>query len=193
MNVDRAAILYYAIKTHYTSKKYNAVTYNYHINIKQIPSNQYYVFEKLSNRYKKELKYFYVSTLFENPRVWLGDLLTPEAENIFLSWKKRMQSLSYVFKSEIHGLLEEYSLKDLVVCKKKYPILLQKTLQEKISVDTLLIAESVVHLFDRWDEKLKDDLIWEESKEKYLKYRSFMNYDIEKMKRIFVEEVKCGR
>ena len=60
MNADKASILYYAIKTHYTSKQYNAVTYNFHVRVKQIPANQYYVFDKLARKYKNELKYFYI-------------------------------------------------------------------------------------------------------------------------------------
>lgn len=190
MNADRAAILYNSIKLHYTSKSYNAVTYNYHTKIKNIPQNQYYIFEKLAKTYKKELKYFYVSTLFENPRVWLGDLLSRDAEEIFVDWKRRMQSLSFCFKNEIHEMLIDNTLKELIVPEKKYPILLKNTLQEKNSVDTLLILDSIVHFFSRWDKFLENDLIWEENRDRYLKYRCFMNYDIEKMKKILIKEVK---
>lgn len=192
MTSDRASILYYAIKTHYTSS-YNAVTYNYHINIKQIPQNQYYVFERLAQKHKRELKYFYVCTLFENPKVWVGDLLSSDADDIFIKWKKRMQSLSYCFKNEMHELLIYNNLKELVNSKKSFPILLRKVLQEKISVDTLLILDSMLKLFDQWDKTIGDDIIWVENRERYVKYRCFMNYDIEKMKKILIGEVKCCR
>lgn len=192
MTSDRASILYYAIKTHYTSS-YNAVTYNYHISIKQIPQNQYYVFERLAQKHKRELKYFYVCTLFENPKVWVGDLLSSDADDIFIKWKKRMQSLSYCFKNEMHGLLMHNNLKELVNSKKSFPVLLRKVLQEKISVDTLLILDSMLKLFDQWDKTIGDDIIWIENRERYVKYRCFMNYDIEKMKKILIEEVKCCR
>jgi hypothetical protein len=190
MNADKASILYYAIKTHYTSKQYNAVTYNFHVRVKQIPANQYYVFDKLARKYKNELKYFYISTLFENPKVWIGDLLSQDAEDVFMNWKKRMQSLSSCFKNEICELLTEYELKELIICKNSYPILLRKVLQEKTSVDTLLILDGVIQFFDRWDKCMENDMVWEENRDRYFKYRSFMNYDIDRMKKILIREVK---
>lgn len=191
MNADRAAILYYSIKTHYTTPRYNAITYNFKIKTRPIPTNYYTIFEKLSRNYKTELKYFYIAVLFENPKIWIGELLTAESEEIYVDWKKRMQSLRYEFTTDIENILENYKFKEIFKVKNTHPILLKLVLQKKICVDTLLILESVLKYFNAWDKMMEDDVVWVENRNKFVKYRSFMNYDIPKFKKILVDSVNA--
>lgn len=191
MNGNDAANLYNAIKLHFNSEKYNAVTYRFKTKSKFVPENQFFIFQKLGKLYGKDLIHFYVSNLSENPKLWVMDLLSDECASKYINWKKRNDSLSYVYKNEIGLLLDEYSLNELIKVKGTYPVLMTKVMQEFVSLDTLLLTDSILQFFDTWNKKIKERIIWEPFMMKCDKYRAFMNIDLPKFKKILKEEVKC--
>lgn len=185
-----AAKFYNAIKLHFNDEKYNALTYNFHTKVKFIPENQFFIYQKLYRLYKEDIINFYVANFLENPKATIFDLCTPEADSIYKKWKKRNESLGYVFKSEVSHLLDECSLNDMLIVKQTYPILMIKTMQEEISLDTLLIMDSILQFFKDWEQKIKNDVIWKSFSLKANKYRCFMNIDVPKFKDILKKEVK---
>jgi hypothetical protein len=191
MNGNDAANLYNAIKLHFTSEKYNAITYRFKTKSKFVPENQFFIFQKLGKMYGDNLIHYYVSNLSENPKLWVMDLLSDDCETRYKSWKKRNDSLSYVYKNEIGTLLDEYPLNELILVKGTYPLLMVKTMQEIVSLDTLLLTDSILQFFNVWNMKIKERIVWEPFRMKCDKYRSFMNIDLPKFKNILKEEVKC--
>lgn len=179
---------YNAIKLHFNDEKYNAITYNYNTKIKFIPENQLYSFQKLYKLYKDDIINFYVANFYNNPKSSVFDLCSIEADSTYKKWKKRNDSLAYFFTEDVRMLLEEHSLNELLIVKKTYPILMIKNMQEEISVDTLLLLDSILQFFNDWDKKIKQDIIWKNFKMKTNKYRCFMNIDVEKYKRILKKE-----
>lgn len=184
-----AARLYNAIRLHFNNEKYNAPKYNYKTKVNFIPENQFYLFQKLHKLYGEDLQNFYISNFLENPKLTIFDLVSPECEAIYKKWKKRNDSLTYHFKEEVSILLQEKDLNELLRVEKTYPTLMIKTLQEETSIDTLLILDSILQFFDRWDKKIKEDIIWTSFKTKCNKYRCFMNIDVPKFKQILKKEV----
>lgn len=185
-----AAKYYNAIKLHFNNEKYNAITYRYNTKISFVPENQFYSFQRLYKTYKDELINFYVANFYENPKASVFDLCSSEADEIYKKWKKRNESLTYVFKEEVNNLLNESSLNDLLLVKKTYPVLMVKTMQEEVSIDTLLLMDSVLQFFKDWNNKIKEDVVWKSFKMKSDKYRCFMNIDLEKYREILKKEVK---
>lgn len=185
-----AAKYYTSIKLHFNEEKYNAITYNFKTKSYFIPENKFYIFQKLYKLYKDDLVNFYVANFLENPKSSLFDLVSPEADYIYRKWKIKNESLTYLFKQEISELLSEHSLKELLQVQKNYPILMIKVMQEEVSMETLLIMDSIVQYFDYWNKKIKEDIVWKDFRMKCNKYRCFMNIDVDKFKQILKKEVR---
>lgn len=185
-----AAKYFNAIKLHFNDERYNALNYNFRTKISFIPENQFYMYQRLYKMYKKDLINFYVANFYENPKASIFDLCSPEADEIYKKWKIRNESLTYHFKEQVNELLSENSLNEILLVKKTYPILMVKTMQEEVSIDTLLIMDSVLQFFKDWNKRIKEDIVWKTFKMKSDKYRCFMNIDLDKFKEILKKEVK---
>lgn len=192
MSAYEAAKYYNAIKLHFNDEKYNAITYRYSTKVQFVPENQFYSFQKLYKNYKEEIINFYVANFMENPKATIFDLTSTEADEIYRNWKKRNESISYVFKNEVHNLLNDNTLNDILLVKQTYPLLMVKTMQEEVSFDTLLIMDSVLQFFNYWDKKISNDVIWKSFKLKTNKYRCFLNIDVKKFKEILKKEVNLS-
>ena len=67
-----------------------------------------------------------------------------------------------------------------------HPILLRFLLQNKIKIETIIILDSILGFTRYWDAKL-DDIIWDEKKKLIQNYKSFVQYDFEKCKKLTKE------
>lgn len=191
MTPTQAGNLYNSLKLHFTSEKYDFFKYSGKTKIKFIPQNQIYVFDKLSKKYDNQLIYFYISNFLENPNIWIHELNSENSDEIFRKWLKKNESLTYIFKNEIDDLIQEYEdLNQILIVKKEFPILMKKVLQQKISLETLLIMNSMLNFLPNWDRKINDEIIWNSFKLKCIKYFPFLKFDKVKMKNILKSEVK---
>lgn len=191
MSANYAAIRYNALKLHFTTQEYDAIKYHFKIKLKPIPQGHYYIFEKLHKKYGENLTEFYVANFLENPKVWINDLLSEDCNDIYVRWVKKKDSLTYIFRNDIIDLIEEYEdINSVLRVKNSYPILMNRVMQEKTNLETLLLTNSVVKFFNSWDKKLKGDLIWEPFALKCKKYYKFLKFDREKVKDILIKEVK---
>lgn len=187
--------LYNSLKLHFNSESYNYFRYSGKIKSGSIPENQYYIFEKVYKKHGSDLENFYLSNFLENPKLWVNDLLSEECEERYKYFLGKKESLTYTFKNDISSLIDEYeNLNDLIIVSKDFPILMKKTLQGKIDLNTLLIMNSILRFFPMWDKHIQDNLIWEPFKLKCKKYFPFIKFDQEKMKEILKVEVKkCAK
>jgi T4 gene Gp59 loader of gp41 DNA helicase C-term/T4 gene Gp59 loader of gp41 DNA helicase len=191
MSASDAAIKYNALKLHFNTEQYDAIKYNFKVKLKPIPQGHYYIFDKLDKKYGENLVDFYVSNFLEDQKVWINDLLSEDCHLVYLKWLKKKDSLTYIYKNDIIDLLEEYEdLNKVLIVKNSYPILMNRVLQEKTNLETLLLVNSIVKFFNTWDKKLKGDLIWEPFALKCKKYYGFLKFDRDKVKDILVKEVK---
>lgn len=184
--------LYISLKSHFNTKSYDFFKYGK----KKIKTNTYLsrtdriFFEKLAKKYKKQdIMGMIVSNLLDNNHFWVGDFLSSEAEDTFLQWKKRTESLEYVFKQEcdiLFNFLEESNLKfdDLFRCDNgDHPILFKFLLRKEVSVETFAILNILVGFVDSWNDKMFDDPVWSEVGNKYSKYDRFLSFDEERRKK----------
>jgi len=103
---------YLALKNHFTKD-----SYDYHKYCKKTRASlqtfyrrkDRFWFEKLArNKDDKEVVDFFVSnfiTCTDPSKLWIGEMIR-EGESRYEQWKKRNQSLSYVFKEETQILFE---------------------------------------------------------------------------------------
>lgn len=193
MSALESGNLYNALKLHFNDDKYNFFKYNGKTRIRVIPSHHLEIFGILNDRYKQNLRNFYISNFLIDSKVWIGDLLSEECDSIYKEWNKRNNNLTYIYKNNIITLMSEISdVNDLILVKDDYPLLLKRVFQEKISLETLLITNSIIKFFPIWNRDIKEDIIWPQFKKKCIKYFPFLSFDKDKMTEILKTEVKSA-
>jgi hypothetical protein len=180
---------YLSLKNHFTNPKYDFFKYGAKTRASITSFNKRkdkYWFEKTSRKYSdKEVVDFLVSnfTATDNPQnLWIGEIINSGERN-YSEWRKRQQSLTYLFKEQSNELLSENELETLFNCTKGHPLILKKFLSGSISLETLTIFDKVFHFSKNFDKKL-DDPVWESVSLKLKKYNPFLNIDMFQYKKI---------
>lgn len=180
-------IYYLALKRHFTSS-YDYHKYNGKINA-SITSfetrKDKFFFYKLSKR--NDAKDFILANLVNDPKIWIGDMVSEEGEKIFTEWTKKQQSLSYVFKTELGKLDEDFD-SNLITKDGQHPKLLRLHTSGNISRETLIIIDDLTNVFSYWSKKVLDKIIFPDILNRCNKYKPFLNYDKSKMKNILVAQ-----
>jgi len=140
-----------------------------------------FFFRKIERRYNdQELTDFFVSNFVDNNKTkWIGELSNVNAEKTYANWKKRIQSLSYMFEQ------------DLLIAKEKlrtanpaelwepvaggHPEILKLYLGKKISIETLVASNVVLNYLPKWDREIKDSIIWPDVSKSIRKYSPFIH------------------
>ena len=72
-----------------------------------------------------------------------------EGEGRYVDWKKKVQSLSYIFKEESESLFTENKVDDVFDCSKGHPIVLKKFLGGNISIESMVIYDRILGVWER--------------------------------------------
>ena len=111
-----------------------------------------------------------------------------EGESRYEAWKKRNQSLSYVFKEETQKLFEDQKVDEVFDCIKGHPPILKNFLNGNISIETLVIYDKIFLFGKDFDKKLLDP-VWETVSMKMKKYSPFLNIDVQRYRKLLKEVV----
>jgi hypothetical protein len=182
--------IYQALKLHFTTDSYDFFKYNGKTNVSVTAfenRKDKYHFYKLSRKYsnKEDLINFIVANFVEDETAWVGNLLTEEADNNFRKRQKVIQSLSYTFQNDCKDLFDDCKEpNELLSTNGDYPILLTRTLQKDVQIETLCILNQILNFLPMWDKKITDTIRWPEYRRKLLKYASFLPKDSVKYKLI---------
>lgn len=191
MEPFEAYTTYMALKRHFNSD-YDYIKYNGKVNIKYdnfLKRKDIFFYKKLAK--KQDVKGIVISNILEsnNGDIWVKDILTEESETKYLKWKKRIESLTYHFKSDINKLNEDFD-SNLHVKNNQYPYLLKLYINGEISIETLIIIDSMTNVFNYWNKNIVDPILWPNIYKKCIKYKPFLNFDITKLKQIVVDKFK---
>ncbi len=187
-------IAYLGLKTHFSdNSKFDFTKYNLKTkaSVDSFESRKdKYQFVKLS-KHRDPFNYLLANFVDGKYTKWVGELNAQQAsENVYLSWLKRKQSLSYIFEQDINRLSDDLDENFAVPDDGSQPLLLQLFAQKKICIETFIILNDIFDFIPRWDKKLSDDFYWSAIKQKCLKYSSFVQYDREKMKKILLKRYR---
>ena len=177
--------IYLALKSHFTSD-YDYFKYRGKMRVKEesfLKRRDKFFFEKIERRYKKELVPFFVSNLIKEDNAWSGSLATDQAEQTFNEWKKKTQSLRYVFKEDmgkVRALIDHNDLQfdELFDCGDgQHPAILKLLISEDISIESFVILDQVLSFSKRINRILLDDFTWIVYYKKVIKYSRFIEVD----------------
>ena len=185
---------YLALKNHFTKEKYD---YHKYCGKSRATVQSFYKrkdrfwFEKLArNKDDKEVVDFFISnfiTCTDPSKLWIGELIR-EGEGRYTDWKKRNQSMSYVFKEEMESILNNENLDSIFEIKNGHPIILRKYLGGDISIETLVICDRILGFRKDLDSYLQDP-VWETVSMRMKKYSPFLNIDVFRYKKLLKQLV----
>jgi hypothetical protein len=181
---------YVALKQHFTNPSYDYFKYNGKVRVTNPAA-----FETNKDKlfYMKLAKHddprnLIVANLLENSKLWIRDIAyKEEAYQIYNDWLKRQQSLMYMFTQELNKLDEEFD-SNFKVESHKQPNVMKLYLRKEISLETLVMLVDSVRCISYWSKKLEYDPFAEEVLLKIQKYRPFINYDKEKVKKVLLDK-----
>tara|TARA_B100000401_G_scaffold73023_1_gene44904 strand:- start:160 stop:756 length:597 start_codon:yes stop_codon:yes gene_type:complete len=180
---------YLSMKSHFTNPKYDFFKYGGKSRATVSSFNKRkdkYWFEKTSRKYSdQEILDFLLSNFItaNNPQnLWIGEIINSGERN-YSEWMKRQQSLTYLFKEQLEGLLSEKKLDEVFDCSKGHPPILKKYLGGDLSLETLIILEKIFSFVKKFDKTIKDP-VWETVSLKIKKYIPFININIVYYKKI---------
>lgn len=181
-------VYYLALKRHFTTD-YDFFKYNGKVKASQQAfenRKDKFQFYKLSKR--KDAKEYILANMISEPTLWIGDLLDNEkAEEVFVEWTRKQQSLSYVFDTDLTELNPDFN-SNLVVEDGQYPRLLQLYNMRRVSVETLIIIDDLVKNFRYWERNISDPIIFPQIKRTVEKVRPFISYDRPKMRQLLMKK-----
>ena len=178
-------VYYLALKRHFTSN-YDFFKYNGKIkaNVQSFENRKdKFYFYKLSKR--KESRDLILANLLIDPNIWVGNLVEDKANEVYKSWLKRKQSLTYQFKSDISELYEDFN-KNFVVESGQHPYALRLYMMNRICLESLVILTDITECIPYWNKKISDTIVYPSINRVVVAYRPFLYYERSKMKKILL-------
>lgn len=190
MNDLDAYRTYLAFKLHFTTDKYDitktrgAVTATKESFLKR---NDQFAFKKLADEFKDdELPKFLIANYVDGNR-WGGAFIYEEALQVYRKWRGRLQSLTKNFTDDLDAICAELAEEEIVKFDKcfvvkdgQHPVLLQMYSRGEVKIETMIILDAINKYLSYWDKALADDFFWKEERRKLIKYRPFLEIDVDK-------------
>jgi hypothetical protein len=186
---------YLAFKNHFTKKEYDYFKYcgKSRASLDSFHKRKDRFFFERTSRQKTddEIKFYFVANFVEcsdSQNLWIGEIIK-NGDDIYKNWLRKVQSLSYLFKTEANVFINKENFNSLFECKKgQHPEILKLYLQDAITLETMVILNSILNYVGDFDNKMTDP-VWETVSLKIKKYTPFLNIDVEKYKKMLKEIV----
>lgn len=184
-----AYIVYVALKRHFTTDSYDYFKYNGKVKASVdsfLKRKDKILFAKLAKGKQSYLTEFLVSAFIVNPNIWIGELLSEGAEQNYKEWKKRQESLTYQFKTEI-DFLRDYDTPDSfqeffsAPTDGSHPKPFTMLMKGELSLETYIILDMILTFTKRYD-KIYSDPLYKEKQRLCKKYQPFLEVNLQKMK-----------
>lgn len=183
---------YLSLKNHFTKDSYD---YHKYCGKSRATVQSFYKrkdrfwFEKVARqKTDQEVVEFFVANFVSCPdpeTLWIGEMIK-EGEERYTNWKRKVQSLSYVFKEESEELFSQTKVDEVFQCSKGHPLILKKFLSGKVSLETMVIYNRIFLFGNDYDQKLQDP-VWQTVSRKIRKYNPFLNIDVFRYRKILKE------
>lgn len=194
MDGFKAYRYYLAIKLHFTTDRFNV--FENRGNVRGTREafnarNDRYIFEKLAQKRPddKEIIQFFASNFAygNDQAIYAGQ----EAEDNYLQWQKRKQSMTKIFVDDLATLITHIELNKLKptaifqFTENEYPVALKLFVGGKIAIETLNIIDDMTGMLDDWVTHPSVRYIWEDEMRRIKKLTGFVKYDKIKIGKIF--------
>jgi hypothetical protein len=128
-----------------------------------------------------------VSHFIDNPDSWIGDIVNMDvSEDVYLKWKRRQDSISYIYKEDLKKLNEDLDT-NLVVVNGQHPKLLKMYLGNTIYPETVILLNFHLNFLPYWEIEITDPAIWPVTNQKLQKYKPFIKFNKQVTKKTTVD------
>ena len=189
MNEFECYSTYTALKLHFTTD-YDYFKYNGKCNVTVESFNkrrERFFFKKLSREYNsKELVDFLVSNFSSNINMWIGDAFGERCVSTYREWKKRIESLQYIFRSDCTSIMDDdpKSFDNLFeIIDVQHPPIFRHVLSKKISIETFIMLDDILGFIPKFNKELQDTIVWPDYFKMCVKYKPFFNHDLNDSKK----------
>ena len=184
MDALETYVTYMALKQHFTSKGYDYFRSNGRVRVKPetfYKRNDRWLFTKIGEKYTDEEVVEYFLSNFVNGDSY-GGLYISDGSTVHIEWKKRMQSITYRFTSEVTDLINSVSHFDklFIISDGRDPMILKSFYREDVSAETFVIMNHILDFFPQFTRELDDTYRWPDIEKRCLKYVKFLDIDIHK-------------
>jgi|TARA_B110000908_G_scaffold172587_1_gene241051 hypothetical protein len=178
--------LYNSLKLHFETDGYDAFKYNFKSNVKSssfLKRKDKYFFAKVARHYEKDMMGYYVAN-FKQGVSYVGEMINEVGEDNYKNHKRIIESIHRVFSVDINILNEQNLAFDELFesVEGQHPLVIQLWMQEEISLETVVILNSILGFVPRESVKITDTLMWPDVKKRIIKYTPFVNFDVNKCK-----------
>lgn len=189
--------MYLALKLHFTTENYDVIAQRGKVRASRAAfakRKDLYSIKKVSKTYSdEEVANFLVANFTSGDR-W-GGMFDSEAGERYTEWKKRIESLGYIFTNDLDKLIEELEASNMSfadafkITKAQHPYIIKAFMRKTITLETLVILEKLEPFLDRFDSEISDKIIWPDISRLMRKYKPFLRFDREKFDAIFRRRV----
>jgi len=189
---------YLALKLHFTTDRYDIIAnkgriktaskedFNKRTDLTHI--------RKIAKTYSnEEVANFLIANFVSGDR-W-GGVFDSEANVRYKHWKKKKESLQYVFKNELDAIINEleFDNKDATwlfkISKNEHPYIIKAFLRNAISIETLVIIERLVGYVEKFDAEVDDEFLWPDISRTIKRYKPFLKIEKDKYNAIYRNRV----
>lgn len=184
---------YLSLKNHFTKDKYD---YHKYCGKSRATVQSFYKrkdrfwFEKVTRqKNEKEVVDFFVANFVASSdpsSLWIGEIIR-EGDTRYNEWRKKVQSLSYIFKEEVCAIFNSKNFDEMFkIVGNRHPQILKEHLQGNLSLESMLVLDKILNYRVEFDKKLNDP-VWQLTSMKLKKYSPFLNIDVFRFRKILKE------
>ena len=172
--------MYNALKLHFEQDSYDAVKYNFKSNVSSksfFARKDKYFFAKLAKNYDDKLLQYYIAN-FKNGVSYVGDMLNEGGETNFKEHMKIRESIHREFEKDINSLVDmDKEFDSFFEAKQTHPLIIKLLMREEISLETVVILDSILGFMNREGKKITETIIWPDISRKIIKYKPFVDFN----------------
>ena len=190
---------YLSVRNHFTNDNYNFFKFGGKTKASSgafEKRRDRYIFDKVSKDYKDdEVALLFVSNFVAKEKFWIGNTLSEESRNIYTMWRKKIQSLSYIFENDVKAIIDEINDREIdfdsvfKIQDGQHPIILRLTLADRISLESFLILNKILDFFPQFNRRIEETIIWPDFYKKCVKYEPFVKVDMTRFKFILKKQL----
>lgn len=180
---------YIAIKLHFAKWEYDYFLFRgqTNVSVKAYERRKDHVwFKKLANLHSPIERIVAHVSYYEG--AFIRDIVQ-DTDDIFRDWQIRNDTLTDTFKREIKRLKAVFN-DNFLFTPGSHPYLVREYLGGRISLETITIISELTDCVSYWGEHMDDDPLFENVIRRIMKYAPFLKFDVEKFRKILLENVE---
>ena len=173
-------LMYCALKAHFDRDDYDYFKYGGKTRIKResfYKRKDRLFFVKIARKYPEydDVKNFLLANFIADSRGYIANF----TDENYITWKERRNNFYTIFTNEMKPLVIDFEPL-FEVKNSNHPKLLREYLGKRVSLETLIIMNTLVDFKHKWTKQMLGDYVWNDIKKIMEKYQRFLTIDVKR-------------